>query len=155
MGREACARLGFDPDEDWSLPRTQAYLQAVTKARARWVNEATRRQIEAALAEAGTEGVPAVFDRARSQRAAAGAGAFIAAMGSFATVEASKQAAPGRCTKTWITGRNPRPTHLAMNGETTPAWTDFSNGLSWPGDPAMGPDESAGCNCTVSVEITH
>ena len=76
-------------------------------------------------------------------------------MGSFATVEASKQAAPGRCTKTWITGRNPRPTHLAMNGETTPAWTDFSNGLSWPGDPAMGPDESAGCNCTVSVEITH
>ena len=42
-----------------------------------------------------------------------------------------------------------------MNGETTPAWTDFSNGLSWPGDPAMGPDESAGCNCTVSVEITH
>jgi len=76
-------------------------------------------------------------------------------MGSFATVEASKQAAPGRGTKTWITGRNPRPTHLAMNGETTPAWTDFSNGLSWPGDPAMGPDESAGCNCTVSVEITH
>lgn len=155
MGREACTRLGFDPDEDWDLPRTQAYLQAVTKARARWVNEATRRQIEAALAEAGTEGVPAVFDRARSQRAAAGAAAFVAAMGSFATVEASKQAAPGRGTKTWITGRNPRPTHLAMNGETTPAWTDFSNGLSWPGDPAMGPDESAGCNCTVSVEITH
>ncbi len=67
----------------------------------------------------------------------------------------AKQAAPGRTTKTWVTGQKPRPSHQAMNGETVPTWVDFSNGLSWPGDPAMGPDESAGCNCTVSVEITH
>ena len=154
MGAEACRRLGFDPDEDWDMPRTLSYLKAVTKSRARWVNEATRRQIESALSsEDGVEAVPKVFDRAKSQRAAAGGAAFIAFMAGFSASEAAKQAAPGHTTKTWVTGINPRPTHLAMNGETVPTGVDFSNGLSWPGDPSMGPDESAGCNCSISIAI--
>lgn len=156
MGRDACRSLGFDPDEDWDMPRTLNYLTTVTKARAKWVNDATRRQIEAALSsEDGTEAVPAVFERARNQRAGAGAAAFTAAMAGFSAAEAAKQAAPGRTAKTWVTGFNPRPSHLAMNGETVPTWTDFSNGLSWPGDPAMGPDEAAGCNCSINIGITQ
>lgn len=154
MGRDACRALGFDPDESWDAPRTLAYLQAVTKSRAKWVNAATRRQIEEALStEEGPAAVPAVFERAKTQRSSAGAAAFIAAMAGFAAAEAAKQAAPGRTTKTWVTGQKPRPSHQAMNGETVPTWVDFSNGLSWPGDPAMGANEAAGCNCSINIAI--
>ena len=157
MGADACRQLGFDPSEDWDRDRTLNYLKAVTKARAKWVNDATYRQIKAALDHDPEESSPTpvadVFESAKSQRAAAGAAAFIAAMSSFSAVEAAKQAAPGRTTKTWVTGRNPRPTHLAMNGETVPTGSLFSNGLTWPGDPSRGPDECAGCNCSINIEL--
>lgn len=157
MGADACRQLGFDPSEDWDRDRTLNYLKAVTKARAKWVNDATYRQIKAALDHDPEESSPTpvadVFESAKSQRAAAGAAAFIAAMSSFSAVEAAKQAAPGHTTKTWVTGRNPRPTHLAMNGETVPTGSLFSNGLTWPGDPSRGPDECAGCNCSINIEL--
>lgn len=154
MGAETVRRLGFDPDESWDAPRTLAYLRAVTKARASWVNDATKRRIDAALAEGGVEAVGPVFESSMTQRSEAGGRAFIAAMAGFAVIEAGKQAAPGRTRKTWITGKNPRPSHQAMNGETVPTGADFSNGMSWPGDPAGGADEVAGCNCSVMVETT-
>lgn len=157
MGADACRQLGFDPSEDWDRDRTLNYLKAVTKARAKWVNDATYRQIKAALGHDPEESSPTpvadVFESAKSQRAAAGAAAFVAAMSSFSAAEAAKQAAPGHTTKTWVTGRNPRPTHLAMNGETVPTGSLFSNGLTWPGDPSRGPDECAGCNCSINIEL--
>lgn len=151
MGRDAVRSLGFDPDEAWSQDRVQAYLRAVSEARARWVNEATRRQVEAALDE--TDGdVEGVFVRAEEQRAGAAGAAFTAAMAGFAVVEAAKQAAPGQCVKEWVTfAKNPRSSHLAMNGEIVPAHQAFSNGMQWPGDPAGGGDEVAGCTCTINL----
>lgn len=151
MGREATEALGFDPDEGWDQGRVLAYLRAVTKARAKWVNDATLRRIEAALAEGDADGAAKVFEDAKAQRAGAGAGAFIAAMAGFAVVEAGKQNAPGLTVKTWVTGRNPRPSHAAMNGVAVRSGEDFPNGMSWPGDPSGGVDEVAGCNCSVAL----
>jgi HK97 family phage portal protein len=151
-GRETAIALGFDHDAVWSLDRCRAYLRAVCKARAQWVNDATRRQIEDVL-QAG-EAPAQVFDRARSQRSVAAAGAFTAAMTGFAVIEAGKRAAPGRTSKTWVVNSsNPRPEHQALNGVTVPAGEDFPGGMSWPGDPAGGADMVAGCRC--SVLLTH
>ncbi|QHO91931.1 hypothetical protein CWT12_12290 [Actinomyces sp. 432] len=151
VGPDTCQRLGFDPDGVWSTPRTRAYLAAVTRARAQWVNDATRAQIEQALA-ADTD--PAtVFDRAEAQRTGAGGHAFAAAMVAWAVLEAGRQAAPGQGTKTWVAGPNPRPSHAALDGETVPQGETFSNGLTWPGDPSLGADECAGCNCSVNLTI--
>ena len=150
MGREAVRSLGFDPDGAWDQARTMGYLKAVTSARARWVNDATRRQIEEALAAGGS--VEQVFDTAKDSRSQAAGGAFIAAMAGFAVVEAGKQAAPGRCVKTWVvTSANPRASHAAMNGATAREGEAFANGMQWPGDPVGGADQVAGCRCGVHL----
>ena len=52
--------------------------------------------------------------------------------------------------KTWrVTSSNPRDAHAAMNGETVGIRDLFSNGMRWPGDPAGGADNNAGCQCSV------
>lgn len=154
MGREAVRGLGFDPDKAWDQDRTLNYLKAVTASRARWVNEATRKQVEAAISAADGD-ISGVFGRAEAQRAGAAGAAFAAAMAGFATIEAAKQVAPGRCVKEWVTfAKNPRPSHQAMNGDIAPAHSPFSNGMQWPGDPVGGADEVAGCTCTVNLYWT-
>jgi HK97 family phage portal protein len=55
----------------------------------------------------------------------------------------------GATHKTWLTGQNPRPEHAAVDGQSVPIGDRFSNGLSYPGDPAEGPEESARCNCDL------
>lgn len=75
-------------------------------------------------------------------------------VGAFALTEAARQLARDRTVKTWrVTSGNPRPEHADMDGETVAIDAEFSNGLNWPGDPVMGPDEVAGCQCTVDVSI--
>jgi HK97 family phage portal protein len=154
MGRDAVRSLGLDPDQDWDQDRTLNYLKAVTASRARWVNETTRRQIEAALAAEGD--IAQVFTNAENQRSTSAGRALAAAMAGFAVVEAAKQAAPGRCVKEWVTyADNPRPSHVAMNGDIAPAHAPFSNGMQWPGDPVGGADEVAGCTCSVNLYYAH
>lgn len=52
--------------------------------------------------------------------------------------------------KTWVwSGKGPR--HQGMNGETVDAYASFSNGMQYPGDPAGGADNNAGCKCTLQV----
>ena len=85
------------------------------------------------------------------------------AIASWAAIEATHQAisnsAPrvvGKIVeKEWITGDNPRPSHLAMNGERVPIDADFSNGQHWVGDDTGDPDESCGCNCSIQVVISR
>ena len=73
-------------------------------------------------------------------------------MAGFAVVEAGKQAAPGRCVKTWVvTSANPRASHAAMNGATAREGDSFANGMQWPGDPVGGADQVAGCRCGVHL----
>ncbi|MGW1134417.1 phage portal protein [Streptomyces griseoluteus] len=58
--------------------------------------------------------------------------------------------AAGLTKKTWRTGgKNPRPSHLAQDGETVSLDDVFSNGLRWPGDGAGAAKETANCNCRL------
>jgi hypothetical protein len=38
-----------------------------------------------------------------------------------------------------------------MDGETVAIDDKFSNGADWPGDPVLGAEGVAGCNCGVTV----
>ncbi|WNM72791.1 portal protein [Arthrobacter phage RedFox] len=152
LGSKQAEALGFDATS-YDVERTREFLKAVAARRAEWVNEATRAQLDEAL-EAEEPDAGAVFDVAIEQRSGSAGGALAATVGAFALTEAGRQLARDRAVKTWrTTSGDPRASHAAMDGETVPIDSTFSNGLDWPGDPAMGPDEVAGCQCTVDVSI--
>lgn len=61
--------------------------------------------------------------------------------------------ASGLGMKVWRTGgANPRPSHRAQNGESTPIDDVFSNGLRWPGDRSGRTEETANCKCRLDYE---
>lgn len=152
LGRAEAEALGFDP-EDYDADRTLAFLKAAAEKRARWINAATRAQVEAVLdADDGSPGD--VFDTAESTRAVAAGAALMAAVGAFAVTESAKQLAPDVATKTWrVTSSNPRSAHARMDGETVAIRDRFSNGADWPGDPILGADGVAGCQCSVDIDL--
>lgn len=143
------AALRLRSDARYSVARTLAYLEKVMAARASWINEATRDQLASA---SGADDVAGVFDTASAVRAAAGAGAIVAAVGSFAAHEAGRQNLGTAATKTWVTrSGDPRDSHAAMNGQTVGIDEPFSNGMRWPGDADGGADEVAGCQCGLVI----
>jgi hypothetical protein len=155
VGRAQAEALGFEPGE-YDTERTLAFLAAVAQSRAELVNAATERQIAEALDGAEdtdrAAAAGAVFAAAVAQRAGAAGGALAVNLASFASVEAGRKLAGDALVKTWrTTSANPRAAHRAMNGETVPIGELFSNGLNWPGDPAEGADDVAGCECTVVI----
>lgn len=135
---------GYDVGEiaDWIREN------AVTSAAA--INAATVEELRAALdaADDPAAAVDAVFDGPVAGRLEAIAASRVAMVGGLASLNAAGQ--NGAATKTWVTGRNARPGHASMNGETVPLGEPFSNGMNAPGDPAGGADEVAGCNCDLS-----
>lgn len=147
LGKAEAARLGFSED-DYSAEQTVAFLSAVAERYAKTVNETTKAQLDAAVAD--DEGDPAdVFAQAKESRSGGVAGLLTTFVAGFATVEAAKQIAQRNDvspTKTWITGSNPRPEHAAMNGQTVAIDEPFSDGNDWPGG-------LPGCNCSVSISI--
>lgn len=54
----------------------------------------------------------------------------------------------GARTKTWVVNADPSR-HADLDGETVPMSENFSNGAAWPGDPILGPDDNAGCLCSL------
>lgn len=155
VGSRSATELGFSA-EDYDPDRTEAFLRAVAESRAALVNDATRDRIEKALSSEDPDQTPAhVFEEAQSARVPSAAAALVTTFSAFATAEAGKQLAPTVATKTWVvTSSNPRPTHARMNGETVPVGEKFSNGADWPGDPGLGADEVAGCECAVEVRVS-
>jgi HK97 family phage portal protein len=152
MGPEMAEELGFSPDA-FDLERTLAFLHAFADLRAQWVNETTREQLETVLADESEDAPePAVvFDTAEAQRAEASGSSSFSALTSFITLEVGRQVL-GDGWKTWRTNSgNSRRSHARMDGERVRLKEKFSNGLDWPGDPAKGPDEVAGCRCSVEV----
>lgn len=152
VGAKTAASLGFDED-DYDADRTLAFLKAVAESDAALINEKTREAIEAALGEVDpADAVAGVFETAKGSRSEQIATSLVTAASGFATAEAARQLVGDGATKTWVTGRNPRPAHAAMNGETVPVNTEFSNGLKYPG--SRGPaDEVAGCNCSIRIDV--
>lgn len=155
LGAKQAEAMGFDPT-GYDVDRTVNFLKAVAAKRAAWVNEATRAQLEEVLAD-DSEEAPApssVFEAAIGQRSGSAGFALATTVAGFALTEAGRQLAGDRAVKTWrTTSGNPRESHGSMDGETVAINEAFSNGLNWPGDPVMGPDEVAGCQCSVDVSV--
>lgn len=92
-----------------------------------------------------------VFDLAIGVRAIQIATSRTTAVGSFARNEGASQA--GLRTKTWISSGASNSRHADLDGETVAIGDTFSNGGLWPGDPALGVEETAGCQCSIDFGI--
>ena len=145
--------IGFSPDE-FDEDRTLAWLEEVSRRSASSINDTTRAKIAAALeSDDPADALDSTF-AAQGSRALEVAVTTVTMLSGFAAVEAAQQVAPERATKTWVvTSSNPRASHAAMDGETVPLSSDFSNGMAWPGDAAGGADEVAGCNCSLVIDV--
>jgi hypothetical protein len=149
--RETMTALGLDP-EDFDPASIAAWLAATATGKAEAINGATAAALaDAAAADDPIEAVRNLFDTYAGARAAQLAVGLTSEMSGFGSVEAGKRAGPGT-TKTWSAGKNARPSHAVMNGQTVPIESTFSNGARWPADAdALGVDDIAGCNCSVIV----
>lgn len=154
IGKAATQRLGFTED-DYDVDRTLAFLKAVAESRAGMINSTTRDRIKSAIENDSPDITPAsVFEEAKTSRAAEITTTLLTTFGSFATTESARQVSGDSATKTWVTtSKNPRSSHSSMSGETVGIDELFSNGMDWPGDPAGGADEVAGCQCDVEISI--
>lgn len=154
-GRET-SRDVFDGEYD--TERTEHYIEAMAKGKAKAINNVTYRELREALdgdfdEDAMGSTVEGVFQKAEETRSETSGRSFATAVAGFAMLEACQQRNRGKCTKTWIvTSGNPRPEHAAMDGETVDYRDEFSNGAKFPGDQTLLPEES--CNCQCQVEIT-
>jgi HK97 family phage portal protein len=159
--RRTLKQLGIDADS-FDISKAEAYIRKMAEGKAKAFNNVTYRELRKALDDdisedaegATTEGV---FDKAEGGRADNAGISFATAAVGFATIEAVKQGAPAsryRRMKTWIVkSGNPRPEHLALDGETVDLEGEFSNGAKFPGDHVLTPDESCGCQCQVEITI--
>lgn len=152
LSSETAARSALEAAgiEGYDVDQTLAYLTEAARRSASSINDATKAQIDEALADpdGNTE---TVFENAQSQRALEIAATAVTFASGFGAIEAAKQNGAG--TKTWrTTSTKPRSSHARMNGETVSLDEDFSNGLKWPG--SIGdPDETAGCRCAVDINF--
>lgn len=155
IGQGQARALGFSPD-DYDVERTVNFLKTVARNRADWVNATTKRKLDAALQEAedASDAVAGVYEEARNARTLSAGNALVAALAGWTATEVVRQNVGSGGSKTWLTNSgNPRPSHAAMDGETVGVNQAFSNGMQWPGDPAGGVDQVAGCCCGVEVQV--
>ena len=156
-GKEVAEAIGFE----YNTEQTRKYLKEMAKGRARAINDATYRKLQAAIDDDDEENTPAhVFEvRENKDSITFGRSLALAAAGWAAVHEATNQAKQQGIEKTvekrWVTGTNPRQEHAMMNGETVPIDEPFSNGCFWPGDENGDPDTTCGCNCSTTVIISY
>jgi len=159
-GKSAAKDIGSEYDTDI----TRNYLKAMALGRAKATNAATYEKLKQAKAEYDPDDEestsPANVMEKRAETDAPTLGRSLAtAVSSWAVLEACQQAQRNGLRRTiekeWVTGANPRASHAAMDGERVPIDETFSNGAKWPGDDAIGPDETCNCNCYTEVVITE
>ena len=156
-GKEVAEAIGFE----YNTEQTRRYLKEMAKGRARAINDATYRKLQAAIDDDDEDNTPAhVFEvRENKDSITFGRALALAAAGWAAVHEAPHQAKQQGIEKTvekrWVTGTNPRQEHAMMNGETVPIDEPFSNGCFWPGDENGDPDTTCGCNCSTTVIISY
>lgn len=145
----------YDPD------RTEAYIKKMCQRRAEMVNQATYKELVAALdADEEDEALKAtpegVFENAEENRSESAGHAFASAICSWSLMEACRQNDRGQNVyKTWIvTSGNPRASHAYLNGETVQYDEPFSNGAMWPGDiDNLDVEEVANCQCILEITV--
>lgn len=89
----------------------------------------------------------AVFATALAARVPIMATTRVTAIGQWARREAASQA--GVRQKVWVSSGADNSRHADLDGETAAIGEPFSNGGQYPGDPALGVDETAGCQCEL------
>lgn len=156
VGAKTLRDAGFDAD-GLDEARAEAFLKAVAESRSRMVNTTTQEQLEAAKAGESTDAERStpegVFDLLESSRGAGIATTLLTTFAAFTVAEAAKQVSTNSV-KTWITrSKSPRSAHAALNGVSVPVGEKFPNGSDWPGDPVLGADGVAGCQCAIEVTI--
>ena len=143
----------WNPGADgWSADVMEAWLAKAAASHAEQYEQAGHAAAVAAVAEPGDW-----QDNLRT-----GMSAWVSAAATRA-VTASTEArsfgghdaagASGLTRKVWRTGgRNPRPSHKALDGEAVALDDVFGNGLRWPGDGLGDAKETARCNCSLDYE---
>lgn len=158
VGEKTVEEIGFEPST-YNTERTLAFLRAVSDRIAGQVNVTTFGQVTTALEDADEDDDPLsavdhVFEVATESRSEQSALTVGTTFAGFAAIEAARQTVGERATKTWVVNSaNPRASHAAMNGETVGLDDTFSNGLPWPGSVEGDADETAGCQCSLQINI--
>jgi HK97 family phage portal protein len=146
QGRRTAVQLRGVYDEG----RTRNWLLANAERTAEQVNANTFAAVDAAE---DLDGVRRVFDTAKTSQAKTLGLSLATTLVAFGRTEAGRHTADSqgrRVVKTWrVTSGNSR--HPEMNGETVGVDETFSNGARWPGDPSLGADGAAGCNCVLDI----
>lgn len=142
------ARIEMD-DMDAFEARMLPWLEEHSRIQAQGLNGQVRAELETALRDADSEAaVRRMFELALSVWAARAAVTGVTAAANFGGAEMAQ--AGNLRHKTWrVNSSNPRPSHAAMDGMTVGIRDLFPTGQRWPGDPAGGADENAGCECSV------
>lgn len=142
---EIAAQLG----EDLDPAVMAAWLAEHSRVQAQYINERTMSEVETALQQPDTaEAIKKLFLLAATVWAPRQARESVLSAATFGAHDAAQ--AGGLKTKTWrVNSSNPRDSHAALNGTTVGIRERFPNGMRWPGDPAGGADEVAGCQCSV------
>ena len=157
-GESAASDIGADYDTE----RTRAYIRKLAEGRAEAINAATLIKLQEAAEDEDEDGdTPAEVYQKREDSAAPMLGRTLAtAAAGWAVLEACRQAEDHgerrTIEKEWVVNSaNPRPSHAVMNGQRVPVNQPFSNGAQWPGDDALGPEETCNCSCSTEVIITE
>ena len=157
-GKEGAKEIG----SEYITAQTRAYIRAMAEGRAHATNVKTVEKITEAYDSYDPEDEesvsPADVMEKRVADDAPTIGTTLATvMSGWATLESGRQAQQQgvrkRVMKEWVTGPNPRQSHAAMDGERVGIDDTFSNGAYWPGDDAIGPDESCNCNCKTDIVV--
>jgi HK97 family phage portal protein len=144
-GRRAAVQMRGVYESD----RTRNWVQANAARMAESVNATTFEALEAAADAAEARHV---FEVAKTSRAEMLGLSLATTLVAFGRVEAGRHTADqGRnIVKTWrVTSSNSR--HPELDGQTVPINEQFSNGAQWPGDPILGGDGAAGCECVLDI----
>lgn len=139
--------------DGWSAEVMAGYLAAMGGTTAHGINAGVAALVNDYEDDDDPElDAAAAFEVAQGSNAKTWAATAVVAAAGFGGHDAAK--ASGLKTKTWIVqSGNPRASHAAMDGETVPIDSEFSNGAKWPGDASLPVDESAGCTCGVEFDI--
>jgi HK97 family phage portal protein len=152
------ARMGGTPF-NIDNPVAQRFLREKKIKLSFEVNDYTLQQLRDTLAEGlkngeaalqMTQRVEKVFEFSKLYRAERIARTEVGAVENRSLVDVWGKAQIQK--KQWLHtggGFEPRPEHVAMNGETVLMSQPFSNGLMFPNDPNADPSET--CNCTCSM----
>lgn len=140
----------YNPEADgWDPAVMEAWLAAAAATHAEQYEQAAYTAATSAVTEEGDW-----RENLRSGLASwvvdAGVRAVTAATEARSFGSHDAAGASGLTHKVWRTGgKNPRPSHTRMNGESVELGGVFSNRLRWPGDTRGDADETANCNCDL------